>query len=85
MLNSFFNYPDQTETKEQEDLLFLHQWDDAKWNRFIQYTELSRFKADDQVIRYGDTDNSFYIIIEGQLEVLTPLKNASKMRRLRVA
>jgi CRP-like cAMP-binding protein len=85
MLNSFFNYPDQAETKEQEDLLFLHQWDDAKWNKFIQYTELRRFKVHDQVIRYGDIDNSFYIIVEGQLEVLTPLKNTSKMRRVRIA
>ena len=83
-MNSFFNYPDQAEDQDQQDLLFLSTWDDSKWATFIKYTELRRFKAGDQIIRHGDIENSFHIIIEGQVEILTPLKHSSKMRRVRV-
>jgi CRP/FNR family transcriptional regulator, cyclic AMP receptor protein len=84
MLDSFFNYPDQSAGTQPQELVFLPQWDDAKWAILLKYTEMRRFHAGDVVIRQGDTDRAFYIIIDGKLEVLIPQGSSGKMRRTQV-
>ncbi|MDZ4718454.1 MAG: cyclic nucleotide-binding domain-containing protein [Roseiflexaceae bacterium] len=84
MLNSFFDYPDQSAGDQQQELVFLAQWDDSKWQRLLKHTEMRRFQTGDVVIRQGETDRSFYIIIEGQLEVLIPRGASGKLRQTQV-
>src|SRR5215212_11344094 len=81
MLGSFFDYPDQGGGEQSQELVFLPQWDDATWATLLTYTELRRFQAGDAVIRQGDTDRAFYIIIDGKLEVLIPRGASGKLRR----
>jgi CRP-like cAMP-binding protein len=84
MLRSFFDYPDEPSSAQPQELIFLSQWDDAHWRILLKHTELRRFKAGDSVIRQGDTDRAFYIIVEGKLEVLIPQGNSGKIRRTQV-
>ena len=84
MLNSFFDYPDQSAGEQQQELVFLPQWDDNRWQRLLEYTEMRRFQAGDMVIRQGETDRSFYIIIEGRLEVLIPRGTSDKLGQTQV-
>ncbi len=70
MSQAFFDYPDQEDSSAMQELVLLAHWDDAKWRALVKFTELRRFKQGDLVIRQGDTDRAFYIIISGQLEVL---------------
>ncbi len=72
MLKSFFNYPSGDESGVSQDLVFLAQWDRDKWNTLLQHTEVRRFKAGETVIRQGDSDRAFYVIVNGALEVLIP-------------
>jgi len=84
MLSSFFDYPDQSDGEQSRELVFLPQWDDARWATLLKYTELRRFQAGDAVIRQGDTDRAFYIIIDGKLEVLIPHGASGKLRQTQV-
>jgi CRP/FNR family cyclic AMP-dependent transcriptional regulator len=84
MLSSFFDYPDEGTNQQQQELVFLPQWNDAKWQRLLTYTEMRRFQTGDVVIRQGETDRSFYIIIEGRLEVLIPRGTSGKLRQTQV-
>lgn len=71
MFQSLFDYPEQTQTPNQ-DLVFLPHWDDAKWKVLLKYAEMRRFAEGDLVVRRGDTDRAFYIVIEGTLDILIP-------------
>jgi CRP-like cAMP-binding protein len=71
MFRSLFDYPEQAQSQEQ-DLVFLPHWDDAKWKILLKRAEMRRFDAGDLVVRCGDADRAFYIVIEGSLEVLIP-------------
>jgi len=84
MLRSFFDYPEEPTGEQTQELVFLPDWDDSKWQTLLKYTELRRFQAGDLVIRQGDTDRAFYIIVEGRLEVLIPRGYTGKMRRTQV-
>jgi CRP/FNR family transcriptional regulator, cyclic AMP receptor protein len=84
MLGSFFDYPTQPDSNQPQDLVFLPHWDEARWNKLLTYTSRRSFRAGDIVINIGDTDRAFYIIVEGQLEVLLPTKGGKKMRRTQV-
>ena len=72
MFRSFFNYPDQNDNPETQNLILLPNWSEDKWNTLLKYAERRRFKAGDRVVTIGDTDRSFYIIVEGTLDVLIP-------------
>ncbi len=84
MLNSFFDYPDQEGSESPSELVFLSHWNDDKWEKLLRHTEIRRFRTGDVVIRQGDTDRAFYIIVEGRLEVLIPRGKSGQMRRTQV-
>jgi CRP-like cAMP-binding protein len=84
MLGSFFDYPDQGDGVQSQELVFLPHWDDARWATLLKYTELRRFRAGDAVIRQGDTDRAFYIVIDGELEVLIPRGASGNLGRTQV-
>ena len=85
MPGSFFDYPDQPESPQTQELVFLPNWDDVKWKKLLKYTEIRRYKAGDTVIRYGDSDRAFYIIVSGKIEVLIPQGNTAIMQRIQVS
>jgi len=79
-MQAFFDYPTQTESQPAEELVFLPGWDDTKWQKLLQHTEMRRFQAGEAVIRYGETDRALYIIVSGRLDVLIPRGQTGKMR-----
>ena len=84
MLRSFFDYPEETASAQPQELIFLPEWDDAHWRTLLRHAELRRFKTGELVIRRGDTDRPFYIIVSGQLEVLVPQGSNGKLRRTQI-
>jgi CRP-like cAMP-binding protein len=84
MLRSLFDYPDPAAEKQPQELVLLRQWDDSQWAALIKHAEMRAFKTGDVVIQTGDTDNSFYIVVHGQLEVLIPYGKSGKMRHASV-
>jgi CRP/FNR family transcriptional regulator, cyclic AMP receptor protein len=72
MANSFFNYSDSNDGRDSQELVFLPQWDEARWQKLLGYCEVRSFESGDIVIAYDDPGRSFYIILEGRLEVLLP-------------
>ena len=78
---SFFDYPNQPDSQPSQELVFLPDWDDAKWQKLLKHAEIRRFQAGEAVIRYGDTDRAFYIIVAGSLEVLIPQGQSGRMRQ----
>ena len=84
MSRSFFDYPDQAAAEQPQELVILRQWEGAQWTTLLQHTETRRFKVGDVVIRMGDTDNAFYIVVQGQLEVLIPQGGSGKMRQAHI-
>ena len=81
MLRSFFDYPDQAETKSADDLVLLPNWPEDKWSMLVKHGELLSFHTGDDVIRHGDTERSFFIIIEGELEILIPRGKSGQLKR----
>ncbi len=81
MPRSFFDYPDQAETKPADDLVLLPHWPEDKWALLVKHGEILGFQTGDDVIRHGDTDRSFFIIIEGALEILIPRGHTNQLKR----
>jgi len=79
-MQAFFDYPTEIVSPPSDELVFLPGWNDAKWEKLLQHTEMRRFQAGEAVIRYGDTDRAFYIIVSGKLDVLIPRGQTGKMR-----
>ncbi len=80
MLNSFFDYPDQEGGESSSELVFLPHWNDDKWGKLLRYAEIRRFRAGDTVIRQGEVERTFYIIVEGHLNVLIPRGKSGQLR-----
>lgn len=83
MFRSFFNYPDQTPDDAIAELTFLPQWEDNHWQLFLKYGQLRHFQPGDYIARHGDKDRSFYIIIDGTLDVLIPKGNSGQKQVVR--
>ena len=69
-MSAFFPYPDE-EQPEQEPK-FLAQLSEADLQKIYSIGEIQRFAAGDIALTEGGLDNSLYIILEGQAEVLIP-------------
>jgi CRP-like cAMP-binding protein len=80
-MKSFFDYPDQVETKQNEDLVLLPGWSEDQWALLVKFAEMIAFQVGDDVIRVGDNDRSFFIIVEGALEILIPRGQGGKLKR----
>ncbi len=81
MLRSFFDYPNQAEVSPVEELVLLPNWPEDKWSTLVKHGELISFKTGEDVIKHGDADRSFFIIIEGSLEVLIPRGKSGQLKR----
>jgi CRP-like cAMP-binding protein len=72
MTASFFDYPDSEDKRESQELVFLPHWDEPRWQKLLSYCEVRSFHSGDMVISPGEVGRDFYIILDGQLEVLIP-------------
>jgi NTE family protein len=80
MSSLFFDYPTEPEDAQAQDLVLLPHWDNEKWQKLLRYTQIRRFVAGEYVIQIGDTSRTFYILLEGQLEVLLPQSGSTMLR-----
>lgn len=81
-IDSFFDYPTESESVQPDELTFLRQWSDRKWRRLLDFATRRPFRAGEVVIQQGDTDRTFSIIIEGTLEVIIPSERGKKPHRV---
>lgn len=80
-MRSFFDYPDQVESKQSEDLVLLPGWSEDQWALLVKFAEMIAFQVGDEVIRVGEHDRSFFIIVEGALEILIPRGQSGNLKR----
>lgn len=80
-MRTFFDYPDQAESQAADDLVLLPQWSEDHWTLLARQAEMIAFKPGDEVIRVGESDRSFFIIVEGSLEILIPRGRGGNLKR----
>lgn len=81
-MSSFFDYPsDDDQATGQDDLIFLPNWPESRWKKLLVYTTTIRFAPGDILIKSGDQNKSFFIITEGELEVVLPANRNQKNDR----
>jgi len=65
---------DYTETAEPDtslqEITFLADLSEADWARICKLVETRQFRAGDDLIRAGDKDDSFYILTNGEVDVM---------------
>ena len=77
---SFFDYPNEPPTTGTVDVL-LADASDEEWATLLEHTRSRRFEAGDTVMTAGEQDQSLYLVLEGQLEVLAP-QGRRRFRRI---
>jgi len=66
-----FDYPADTAPDEPlQEITFLADLSEADWARLRKLVETRQFRAGDDLIRAGDKDDSFYILTDGEVEVV---------------
>jgi CRP/FNR family transcriptional regulator, cyclic AMP receptor protein len=68
---SFFDYPNEPRAAGNTDML-LADATDEEWATLLENTRYRRFGPGEVVVTAGARDQSLYLILEGQLEVLAP-------------
>lgn len=67
--SAFFNYPTLGGAQEPApDPGFLPHATVEEWDAVLAATETLRFHPGDVVLRAGDRDRAFYVLLDGQLE-----------------
>jgi CRP/FNR family transcriptional regulator, cyclic AMP receptor protein len=67
---SFFDYPNEPPASSGPPELLLADASDQEWATLLQHTRYRRFNSGDAIITVGEQDQSLYLVLEGQLEVL---------------
>jgi CRP/FNR family cyclic AMP-dependent transcriptional regulator len=67
---SFFDYPNEPPASSGTPELMLADATDEEWATLLQHTRYRRFDPGDAVVVIGAADQSLYLVLEGQLEVL---------------
>lgn len=67
---SFFDYPNESPASSGQVDLLLADASDEEWATLLAHTRYRRFNPGDAVVTAGERDQSLYLILEGQLEVL---------------
>ncbi len=66
-----FDYPDAAIAEQPlEEINFLADLSESDWARIRKLVETRHFRAGDDLIRAGDKDDSFYILTNGDVEVV---------------
>ena len=67
---SFFDYPNEPPASSGASELLLADASDEEWATLLRHTRYRRFNPGDEVLTAGALDQSLYLVLEGQLEVL---------------
>jgi len=67
---SFFDYPNEPPASSGTSQLLLADASDEEWATLMHHTRYRRFGPGDVVVTVGALDQSLYLVLEGQLEVL---------------
>ena len=68
---SFFDYPNEPPASSGNDSLLLADASDEEWATLLAHTRNRRFSPGDAIVTAGAADQSLYLVLQGQLEVLT--------------
>jgi len=69
---SFFDYPNQPPAASSRVELLLGDASDEEWAMLLRHARQRRFSPGETVVTAGSWEQSLYIVLEGQLEVLAP-------------
>lgn len=73
---ALFSYPEERDgplgPAEAPRFIFLHNLPTAGWKKILAHSETLQFWAGDTLLRAGDTDDAFYILTSGTVEVVLP-------------
>lgn len=67
---SFFDYPNETPASPGPAGQLLADASEEEWTMLLSHTRHRRFGPGDMVVTAGARDQSLYLVLEGQLEVL---------------
>jgi CRP/FNR family cyclic AMP-dependent transcriptional regulator len=67
---SFFDYPNESPASSGTPELLLADASAEEWATLLHHTRHRRFNPGDDVVTVGARDQSLYLVLEGQLEVL---------------
>lgn len=67
---SFFDYPNEPAASSSNVDLLLADASDQEWAMLLGHTRNRRFGPGDTVVTAGERDQSLYLVLEGELEVL---------------
>ena len=82
---SFFDYPNEPPASAGNDGLLLADASDEEWATLLAHTRNRRFGAGDAIVTAGAVDQSLYLVLEGQLEVLAQATGRSRRGYRRLA
>jgi CRP-like cAMP-binding protein len=82
---SFFDYPNETPAAPAGPVdVLLADASDAEWTTLLEHTQQHRFVAGEAIVTEGEQDRSLYLVLEGELEVLTPRGRRGAYRKIAV-
>jgi CRP-like cAMP-binding protein len=82
---SFFDYPSETPAAPAGPVdVLLADASDAEWTTLLEHTRQHRFGPGEAIMAEGDSDRSLYLVLEGELEVLTPRGRRGAYRKIAV-
>jgi CRP/FNR family transcriptional regulator, cyclic AMP receptor protein len=67
---SFFDYPNETPAPSGHAAQLLADASEQEWATVLEHTRYRRFGPGDAVVTAGARDQSLYLVLEGELEVL---------------
>jgi len=79
---SFFDYPNEPPASAGNDGLLLADASEEEWATLLAHTRTRRFGPGDAIVTAGAADQSLYLVLEGQLEVLATGRGRRGYRRL---
>lgn len=69
---SFFDYPNEPPAAASNVDMLLADATDEEWATLLQHARYRRFGPGEVIVTDGARDQSLYLVLEGQLEVLAP-------------
>lgn len=67
---SFFDYPNEPPASSPTAQVLLADASDEEWTTLLRHTRSRRFNPGNDVVTAGALDQSLYLVLEGELEVL---------------
>ena len=82
---SFFDYPNEPPASAGNASVLLVDASEEEWATLLAHTRSRRFGPGDAIVTAGAADQSLYLVLEGQLEVLAPATGRGRRGYRRLA